>query len=276
MATLTERKIDCHNHILDPQRYPYAPDVKYRPSAQEIGTEAQMRAVCDAYGVEHCLVVGPNSGYGTDNRCLLDAIARSKGRFKGVAVVPNDAGRAQLADLKSRGIVGVAINATYHGTGYYADIEPLIECLEDLEMFLQIQVEDDQLVELMPLVEDNGVRVLVDHCGRPDVTAGLSQPGFLALMALGQTGRAAIKLSGLAKFARTPFPYRDTWPYVRALVEAFGLDRCLWGSDWPFLRAPERLDYGPLLTLVDLLFPDADDRRRLLWDNPCRLFGFGA
>ena len=91
MGALQERKIDCHNHILDPRRYPYQADVAYKPTGQEIGTEAQLHAVCDTYGVEHCLVVGPNSGYGLDNRCLLDAIARGKGRFKGVAVVRKDA-----------------------------------------------------------------------------------------------------------------------------------------------------------------------------------------
>ena len=67
MGALQDRKIDCHNHILDPRKYSYTADVRYRPSAQEIGTEVQLHAVCDAYAVDHCLVVGPNSGYGTDN-----------------------------------------------------------------------------------------------------------------------------------------------------------------------------------------------------------------
>ena len=71
-------------------------------------------------------------------------------------------------------------------------------------------------------------------------------------------------------------PYTDTWRYVRALIDAFTLDACVWGSDWPFLRAPERVDYGPLLKLVELLLPYAGDRRKLLWDTPWRFFGFGA
>ena len=87
---------------------------------------------------------------------------------------------------------------------------------------------------------------------------------------------AAVKLSGYIKFSRQPHPFTDAWPFVRALVEAFTLDRCLWGSDWPFLRAPERVDYGPLLTLVEQLFPDPADRRKLFWESPCRLLGFGG
>lgn len=275
MSALDERKIDCHNHIVDPARYPYSPETKYRPAGQEIGTEAQLHAVCDFYGVSHCLVVGPNSGYGLDNTCLLESIARSKGRFKGIAVVENDASTEMLAVLKTRGIVGIAINATYHGVDYYATIAPLIERLAALDMFLQVQVEGDQLVELMPLIEQSNVKVLIDHCGRPILANGLGAPGFAATLALGQTRRAAVKISGLQKFSRQAFPYVDTWPHVRALVDSFGLDQCMWGSDWPFLRAEERLDYGPLLRVVDLLFPDAADRQKMLWDTPVRLFGFG-
>ena len=101
MSVLDAPKVDCHNHVLDPVRFPYAADVHYRPAGQEIGTAAQHRAVMAAYGVRHALVVGPNSGYGLDNRCLLDALAASEGRFKGIAVVRNDASREELLALMS-------------------------------------------------------------------------------------------------------------------------------------------------------------------------------
>src|SRR5439155_15779126 len=87
MNIYDEPKIDCHNHVFDPARFPYAADTAYRPAGQEIGNAPYFVHVLDAYGVRYALVVGPNSGYGTDNRCLLDAIARSGGRFKGIAVV---------------------------------------------------------------------------------------------------------------------------------------------------------------------------------------------
>jgi predicted TIM-barrel fold metal-dependent hydrolase len=275
MTALDEQKIDCHCHVLDPGRYPYRSDVKYRPAGQEIGTAAQFNAICEAYRVEHALLVGPNSGYGEDNSCLLDVIARGGGRFKGIAVVPNDASEEHLANLKRQGVVGIAFNATYHGVDYYKDTEPLIERVAALDLFLQIQGEGDQTSSLIRLIKNRDIKILVDHCGRPTLELGLLQPGFAAVCELGRSGRAVVKLSGLAKYSRTVFPYEDTWPYVRALVDSFGLDRCLWGSDWPFLRAPERLDYGPLLSIVDRLFPDPQDRRKPLWETPRRLFGFG-
>ena len=115
------------------------------------------------------------------------------------------------------------------------------------------------------------MRVLIDHCGRPDIRAGVGQPGFQALLALGRQERALVKLSGYAKFSAQPFPWADTRPYVDALLDAFGPEGCLWASDWPFLRAPERIDLGALMQLTQALLPDAAVRRQMLWDTPRRV-----
>src|SRR5687767_13214524 len=104
MSVFDEPKIDCHNHILDPLRFPYRADTPFRPAGQEIATASQINHVFQAYGVRNALLVQPNSGYGDDNRCLLDAIASSGGRFKGIAIVPHDIALADLAELKSKGI----------------------------------------------------------------------------------------------------------------------------------------------------------------------------
>lgn len=275
MTTADQPTIDCHVHVIDPARFPYGADIAYKPSGQEIGTAAQLEAVMQAHGVRHALLVQPNSGYGGDNACMLDAIARGAGRFKGVAIIPFDATAAMLADMKERGIVGAAFNPTFHGVDYYRDARPLVEKLADAGMYLQLQIEHDQLVAFAPLIEAIPVKVLIDHCGRPTAEAGLHQAGFQTLLKLADTGRVHVKLSGYAKFARAPYPFDDVLPYVRALTRAFGFDRCLWASDWPFLRSAARQDYGPLLALTERLFPDARERRMLLWDTPRRLFGFG-
>jgi len=276
MNIYDEPKIDCHNHVIDPARFPYAADTAYRPAGQEIGSAPYFLHVLDAYGVRHALLVGPNSGYGTDNRCLLDAIAQSGGRFKGIAVVPNGVELSVLERLKSAGVMGVAFNTTVNGVAYYADSDALLAKLAALGLFIQIQVEHDQLVPLAPMLERSGVRILIDHCGRPTPEAGPDQPGFKALLRLARTGRAFVKLSGYEKFSREPYPYADVQPYVRALIETFTLDACVWASDWPFLKATKRVDYGPLLKLVENLLPGERDRRKLLWETPRKLFGFGS
>lgn len=276
MSVLTCPKIDCHNHVIDPARFPFASDSPYLPSGQEVVTAAHLLRVMDIFNVRHALVVGTNSGYGADSRCLLDALATGNGRLKGVAVVENDVSLAELERLKSHGVIGVAFNPTFHGTDYYLRTADLLQKLVELDLLLQLQVEGDQLLALLPLIHQSPVRLLIDHCGRPFAEAGLDQPGFEALLELGRAARATVKLSGWYKFSRLPYPYTDAWPYIKALVGAFTLDACVWGSDFPFLRTRERLDFGPLLTLVELLFPDQADQKKLFWQTPQRLFGFPA
>ncbi len=274
MTVFDEPKIDGHCHLLDPERHPYVPDAAYRPAGQELGTLAQYRQVMDAYGIRHALLVGPNSGYGLDNRCLLDAVEQGGGLFKGIAVAPPDLAPAALAELQARGIVGLAFNAALLGTAHYLQAGALLRELARRDLLLSLQVEGDQLVELQPMLERSGVRVLVDHCGRPAAGRGLDQPGFRALLALARSGRVAVKLSGFQKFSTQPPPHEDTAPYVKALLQAYGLQACLWASDWPFLRAPQRIDVGPLLRGVERLLPDPADRRRLFWETPRRWLGF--
>ena len=140
-------------------------------------------------------------------------------------------------------------------------------------MIADVQVVGDQLLALSSLLERSGVRVLIDHCGRPDPLDGLAAPGFREVLRWSRSGRAVVKLSGCVKVSREPYPHTDLLPFVRALVAEFGPDHCVWGSDWPFLRMPERIDYGPLLALIAEQVPDDADRARILWDTPRRELG---
>ncbi|QOZ47435.1 2-pyrone-4,6-dicarboxylate hydrolase [Bradyrhizobium sp. CCBAU 53340] len=266
-------RIDCHIHALDPVRFPYGADTPYRPSGQEIATAAQLIRVFDVFDISHALVVATNTGYGSDSRILLDTLRQGGGRFRGVAVVENDVDIAELERLKAAGVIGVAFNVPFHGADHYRHTAPLLEKLTSLGLFLQIQVENDQLLDLLPLIEQSPVRLVFDHCGRPSVAHGVAGKAFQALLAIGRERDAHVKLSGCYKFSQQPHPYEDTWPFIAALVEAFTLDRCVWGSDYPFLRAPERLDYGPLLAVLAQLFPDPGDQHRLLWRTPAKLLG---
>jgi predicted TIM-barrel fold metal-dependent hydrolase len=267
-------KIDSHVHILDPKQFPYAPDVWYEPIGAEQGTAADLTRLMASHGVQHAMLVQPNSGYGYDNRAMLSAIANGDGRFKGMAVVKNNASLGELQDLKAQGIVGIAMNAALLGIDFYADIDPLLERLRDLGMWAQMQVQHDQLVTLSPMLEAGGTKLMFDHCGRPEPTAGVAQKGFQALLKLADTGRAAVKLSGFNKCSVQQYPWADAKPFVDALMQAYTPQHLIWASDWPFLKAPARIDYGPLLTLFEELVPDATTRHAIQWETPKRLFNF--
>ncbi|WP_312464440.1 amidohydrolase family protein, partial [Pantoea endophytica] len=201
-------------------------------------------------------------------------IKRGAGRFKGIAVTPRDVESDTLASLKDQGIVGIALNVAMLGTEPFLQLDALMGRLAELDLFAQIQVQNDQLLALMPLLSRTRTRLLIDHSGRPDVSAGVAQPAFQALLSLAGQQRTSVKLSGLAKFSRQPYPFSDGHPYLLALLDAFGAENCMWGSDWPFLRASERMDMGTQLLLIEQLIPDEKSRRQVLWHTPQRLFGF--
>ncbi|MDH3281494.1 MAG: amidohydrolase family protein [Gammaproteobacteria bacterium] len=276
MSIFDEPKIDCHAHIFDPTRFPYQENNPFHPGGGETGTVEQLGHVMRAYGVRHVLLVQPNSGYGTDNSYLLQAISESKGRFKGMAKIPHDISLADLKSLKSRGVLGAAINPTFDGLDYYRDAGGLIERLSELEMIANIQVENADLLMFMPWLREFPVRVVIDHCGRPAPGSNPDRPEYQALRELAETQRSFVKISGFAKFSTQGYPFDDIHPHLQSIMDIFTPQRCLWASDWPFLRSPQRQDYGPLIKLMETFFPDAADRRAVFWDNPRRLFGFGT
>ena len=160
------------------------------------------------------------------------------------------------------------------GVEFYRGLGPLLERLRDLGLWAQMQVQHDEPLPLRAMLEDSGAPLLFDHCGRPDPARGIAQPGFAELLEMAGNGRTAVKLSSLVKLSTQSHPHADAWPFVQALAQAFTPRSLVWASDWPFLRAPARIDYGPLMALFEQLLPDADARRAVLRDTPRRLFGF--
>lgn len=269
------RAADCHAHVFCLKRYPQVPDALYTPDASQAGTARRFLDVLDAHGFTHGLLVGANI-YGADNRCLLDACTDSNGRFKGIALVRPDVSDSGLQSMNDAGIVGVRINLFNHGIKPLVEpgAEKLLARLREIGWFVQIQVTGDQLVEAAPILRKARVRLLIDHFGRPDLRRGVSQPGFQALLELGREGRAVIKLSGPFRSSLEGYPYRDVDPYIDAAMRAYTPENCVWGSDWPFVRMDERMDYGLALVPLNRWLPDGAARHQVLWVNPQRLFGF--
>jgi predicted TIM-barrel fold metal-dependent hydrolase len=276
MIQLPRGAVDTHVHVLDPKRFPFAPDSTYRPVPAEIGTADDLARVLDAAGIDRVVLVNPTSGYGTDNRCMLDAIERLGARARGIARVPLDYSGHSLDDLARRGVVGVRVD--FMGPGERAIGDPalrlLLARLADRDMVCAMQAERDQWLAIAPIVAAAGGRVVIDHCGRPDVAKGVDGHAFTAVLRLADTGRVALKLSGPMRFSASGQPYRDTDVFYTAAVRAFTPRALMWGSDWPFLRSEQRIDYGPSLMHLEKVLPDASDRRVALVETPASWFGF--
>lgn len=270
--------VDSHAHVFDTVRFPFTNPHGYRPQPNECGTADSFSTVLAAHGMTHGLLVNPFAGYATDNRCLMDAIVASRGRFRGVALVGHDTTDVELRSLADAGVVGARFNTLFQGATSLEGAAGLrlLERIKALGWFAQIYFHDDEVLKLLPILERACIRVVVDHCACPDPARGIEQPGFAAVLELGRRGNAAIKLSGPFRFSQRPWPYDDCDPFVQALVAAYTLENCVWGSDWPFVRLPARYDYGPTRQLLDRWLPDPADRAQVLWETPRRWFGFAG
>ena len=267
--------IDSHCHVFDTTRFPYAPDTPYRPPAHEAGSAAELAAVLDAHGLSHALLVNPTSGYRYDTRCMIAAIRAGNGRYKGIARVPADVDEHTLDRFADDAVIGIRLDLVADGVDVlqHAAMPRLLAQIRERQWQLHVQCERDQLHGAAAILRAARVPLVIDHCGRPEPANGVAQPGFKALLELGRDGHF-VKLSGPFRFSREPAPHRDVEPFVTALIDAFTVERCVWGSDWPFLRLDHRMDYGPVLAYLARWLPNAEDREQVLWHTPARLFGF--
>jgi predicted TIM-barrel fold metal-dependent hydrolase len=267
--------VDSHAHAFDLSRQGWGGDRGFDIQANELGTAPQFLQVLASHGFTHGVLINPLGGYGANNTYMLEAIAASGGRLKGVALLPDATPEAEIHSMVEGGIVGIRFNLDFPTSPPLLGPvgERALARAREVGWFAQVHYHHgDSLIEAMPALRAAKLPVIIDHSGRPELPGGLRQKGFQALLELGRGSDAIIKLSGVFRFSETGSPYADTDPYIAALIEAFGIDRCIWGSDWPFLRAKARTDFGPLLAALHRVVPEAADRDTILWTNPSRLF----
>jgi predicted TIM-barrel fold metal-dependent hydrolase len=278
---------DCHMHVFGPfARFPLARERAYTVAEAPLEAHERMKR---QVGLERTVLVQA-SGYGTDNRAMLEALARLGSRGRAVAVLPPETPPPELQRLHAAGVRGLRLNfytLAWRDRGAETGLfETYARMAGPLGWHLQIFVDPDTLLALAPALERARVAVVVDHMGMPDAAGGLEQPGFQALLRLLRAGRVWAKLAGADRITRASGRLGEALPFIRALAEA-APERLVWGSDWPNIgfhaRKPVRddailpyraLDAGELLDLLAEAVPDAATRRAILADNPARLYGF--
>jgi len=264
---------DCHAHIFGPQdRYPYTPNRSYTPPEASIEAYRRMLA---ALGFEHGVIVQP-SVYGIDNRCTRDAVAASGGKWRGVAVVEPCVTDSQLAELHAVGFRGVRINLLFKGGLQLNALEQIARAIKPLGWHVQLLLDGRDLPELAERLGRLPVDFVVDHMGHMPASLGVGHAGFQALLQLLRGGRCWVKLSGAYRISAKPQPYDDVVAFARALVET-APDKLVFGTDWPHpsISVPMPQD-ASLLDLLPTWVPDEPARRRILVENPARLYDFPA
>ena len=282
LFVVPKRACDCHVHVFDPGRFPFAASRTYTP---ESATAAQLLAIHRALRISRVVIVQP-SVYGTDNSCLLDAMKQYGSEARGIAVLPTEISSATLDNMERAGIRGVRINLGTAANTNLDDarrrLKSAIEQIQGRKWYVQIYAALPVIAGLSDLILASPVPVVLDHFGGAKAALGLQQPGFDKLLELVRSGKGYVKISGAYRASDKPPDYPDLVSLARALIEAKP-HRILWGSDWPHPdtgagRKPSdpspllRVDDAHLLNLLAKWAPDAALRKTILVDNPATLY----
>ena len=266
---------DCHAHVFGlATRYPYSPKRIYTPPD---ASPADYRRMLGVLGVERAVLVQP-SVYDTDNRAILDAIAASNGRMRGVAVVEESVTDRELARMHDIGVRGIRFNIVdvKDDKGMLAMdvVRRLAQRIRPLSWHVQFLMHVDEFPELDTMFAGFPVDIVIDHFGYMQTSKGIGHPGFQALLRLLRAGRCWVKFTGAYRISREEMPYRDVVPYAHALVAA-APDRIVWGTDWPHPKHEKSMpNDGEMCDRLLEWIPDEKQRRLALVDNPARLYGF--
>ncbi len=246
MATQTPT-IDSQVHAYERDR-PERPWRGYLQGPDEV-TGDDMIAAMDAVGVDGALLVSPFSMYGYDPNYALEVYVKHPGRF-GV-IRPFDPQAEAVADEVAEwagkpGVVGARIMLTAQeyeaddpglnrilAAGATAGIPVNIMCSGKLPLFRELAHRNPN------------TQMVVDHVGLPQPFEPPAPPEPFAdlanVISLAEYDNVAIKISGACTLSHEPFPYPDIWAPLAKIFNAFGFDRCLWGTDWT--RAVNLLNY---------------------------------
>ena len=272
---------DCHVHIYGPfDRFPAESAGRFSPK-QAFPVET-LFDVWRSMGITRGVIVHAGNA-GSDNEVTLEALKRYPDVLRAVAILKPDVTDRRLDELTDAGFKGVRINLLYQdgrpvssGSGMNLDdLKALAPRIAERGWHAQLWIETGDLQELAPDIEKLPLDFVIDHQGRTMADKTVDYTGYRWFCDRIKSGRYWCKLSGADRNTRIGAPYKDTEEFMKALVAA-NPDRLVWGSDWPHVGHTDEAtpQEAVLMDLFQRCVPDAAVRRKILIDNPVKLYGF--
>lgn len=266
------KSCDAHCHIFGPHAiFPYSDKASYWPPDAD---KHALKRVHDKLGIERAVLVQA-SCHGIDNRGMMDAIESSNGRYRGVCIANDTFSENDFQDLHEGGVRGVRFNFVKHlgGAPDLAMMQTVLDRVKPLGWHLVIHVNAEDLIAYADFFNKIEMQIVVDHMARVPTSEGIGQQAYQILMNVMERDNWWVKVCGAERIAVAP-PFYDAVPYAQGLV-GVAPDRVIWGTDYPH---PNIKQYMPndadLLDLVPLIARDEVTQRKILVDNPARLYGF--
>jgi len=263
---------DGHCHIFGPAaKFPYAPNRSYTP--EDAGKE-RLAALHKHLGLSRAILVQA-SCHGTDNSAMLDAMASSNGAWRGVAMIRPDESDKEVERLHAAGVRGARVNFVAHlgGAPDMKAVDNVVALISPFGWHIQLHMDAHDIESYRPFLNKLKIPFIIDHMGRPEAKLGVQQDAFVQMLDLMKNPLAWTKVSGPERISSTGKPFHDAEPFVRELIAA-APERILWGTDFPHPNVKIMPNDGELVDLFAKFCDDATLRRKILVENPARLYGF--
>lgn len=264
---------DAHCHVFGPSdKFPYHPTSTYEPPD---ASKESLKQQHDAIGIERAIIVQA-SCHGPDNRAMLDAIKwRGDQYWRGVCIANDSFTDAEFEELHYGGVRGVRFNFVKH-LGGAPDLHAMKNVLERVKQFgwhLVIHVNAEDIIEYESFFSQfSDMQIIVDHMARVPTDLGTEQPAFKVLLEFMQKENWWVKVSGSERISKAGPPFYDAIPYAQKLIK-IAPDRVIWGTDFPHPNIKEHMpNDGDLVDLLGLFTDDKDQIKKILVDNPNRLY----
>ena len=264
---------DAHCHVFGPgDVFPFAESRRYTPPDSPKKSLSKLHGIL---GIDRAVIVQA-SCHGTDNSAMLDAIAASDGRYRGVCNASDEFSAQYFNELNERGIRGVRFNFVKH-LGGAPDLDKMwriIKRVGSLPWHVELHFDAKDLLEYETIIDSIPLPVVIDHMGRALVADGLDQAPFQSLLQkLAGNDDLWVKVSGSERLSIAGPPFVDAAPFGAACIDV-APDRCIWGTDWPHPNVKVMPNDADLVDIIPLMIPDSAMQQKVLVDNPARLFGF--
>ncbi|WP_310742390.1 amidohydrolase family protein [Pseudoalteromonas sp. SG43-1] len=271
---LPEGAVDAHCHVFGPgNEFGFAPERKYTPCD---ASKQQLWDLRDYLGFSRNVIVQATC-HGADNNAMVDALLASNGLARGIATIKEDISEAELDKLHAAGVRGVRFNFVKRLVDAlpFDSLKRIADRIVKRNWHIVIYFESQDLPELYDFFTSLPTTLVVDHMGRPDVTKPVEGENFaLFLQFMRENENVWSKVSCPERISADgpDKGYQDVVPFARKVVESFP-DRVLWGTDWPHPNMKSHMpDDGKLVDMIPLFAPTAELQKKLLIDNPMRLY----
>ncbi|GAA4334598.1 amidohydrolase family protein [Pigmentiphaga soli] len=251
--------IDTHVHVFR-KDMPLVHNPRHAP---DYGfTVEQLLQTMDANGVR-LAVIAAGSPWGDYNDYTIEAL-RTSSRLRGTIIAQPSIERMVLDRMHEEGVRGVRL--PFIGMRELPDLDTFdyrkfLRRLVDLDWHVHLHLDGPRLPLVLPLLEKSGVKIVLDHIGRPDPVEGVDSEGFKAMVRSIEKGRTWVKLSGAYRLGG------NIADCTRALCREVGYDKLFWASDCPFVGGENDTTYAASVQWLIDTIPDAAARRRIFGEN---------